>query len=1200
MESIMQNAIPTSRTFKAVQSASIQELSSLSKQELRTILPCLARSALCSPLDVSDKFRLVRKEIQRIMSGLEAVNSIVSLLSVDFQSIREDALKEQQLRKKLGAGSHQTESILTESKPNGSLLTEFESSEPSRRIRLVLSEFLRLCNTVTDAQELSQETMELFECSVYFLEISDIICIAFAELPDLFAIKDVAEAFLKVKYGPWHLCRLVGNTPDCFQQVCTSILSKSSSSDESTDDCNERMKTLKMLCKVDPSYCKSLRSEAISRCKLPGLAIELSVSSINQDCGSDIVPFLSGLLLTSDIKFREWFADYLRAAQKDNPHSSIHALRAQLLKDTWDVINRLASASQKTQDNAMEVDHTVSNCDIARGVALMRLYCALKGTVGYKISNEESDAFLQLITCHPPPTSGGVRFVVVGLCALLACTFIINNADREDKATQWIQWLCSQQSVFGKISAVNSSFGEVLLLIAIHFHSNNLEAIVDLVNTTLCMKLRPGSLTKMRILFTQQLFPEKVAAEHVLGVPVTKNLNASISGFLPVHCVHQLLQSRVFTKHRVVVKDWIYNQICSSTSPLHPSMVPLINAFVHSIISPIQVGKTGKLQKPANLDRFSEQQVMQVFRNDRNTLQLSCTTTAQLLMLLYALSYQDYLLENMATLVANPKCPKEYSAALYAAMPIKQLFLKAREKQTVYENLYPPILRIVTKNYPHLCLVEDCMFEETIKETAACHATGSSASGSGASGQVKRRKDQVYSKAAVKKALCTAEKSWPRAVLILAKLEEYSPSMLVDYAEVIVDSLIHLLDEAVPRKVQTLCCSLWLKLNTEIPRRLWLRTVNVLCCAEKGSGLHRVQPYTDEEITKDPLIILRCDQRIFRCAPLLDVLLRVLSAYMDASRAFLTHHLKSHPVPVNTAAMSSNINVQDVEREELKNALITAQESAIVQILMEVCLPMEIEKKALNSAMMCSLREIQCRICSFLHQVFIADPNMVKLVHFQGYPAELLSVTVAGVPSMHICLDFIPELINMPQLEKQLFAVQLLSYLCLQYPIPKSKSIAIHAINRLTSLSAALPAKRRTQFFQPIMPCLERICRAFPPVREEVTQLLIGLGHLTYEQLNKDSSLSLTEFHRICANKKGDNDPEDVHDNGFVEDGKDDVSDNGFLEGSKMLSQHGPVLLNQEKQLFLSVQNVFASIAQETILGKHNVFDGEDKEGRKL
>ena len=88
----------------------------------------------------------MRKEIQKIMSGLEAVNSIVSLLSVDFSTVQEDAIKEQQLRKKLG-GNSLTGSILAESLQTG-LLLEFERSEPSRRMRLVLSEILRLCSLV--------------------------------------------------------------------------------------------------------------------------------------------------------------------------------------------------------------------------------------------------------------------------------------------------------------------------------------------------------------------------------------------------------------------------------------------------------------------------------------------------------------------------------------------------------------------------------------------------------------------------------------------------------------------------------------------------------------------------------------------------------------------------------------------------------------------------------------------------------------------------------------------------------------------------------------------------------------------------------------------------------------------------------------------------------------------------------------------
>ena len=62
--------------------------------------------------------------------------------------------------------------------------------------------------------------------------------------------------------------------------------------------------------------------------------------------------------------------------------------------------------------------------DVIQGTALLRLYCALKRLAGMKLSQQESESLLHLITCHPPPTAAGVRFVVVGLCTLLVCTHI--------------------------------------------------------------------------------------------------------------------------------------------------------------------------------------------------------------------------------------------------------------------------------------------------------------------------------------------------------------------------------------------------------------------------------------------------------------------------------------------------------------------------------------------------------------------------------------------------------------------------------------------------------------------------------------------------------------------------------------------------------------------------------------------------------
>lgn len=61
----------------------------------------------------------------------------------------------------------------------------------------------------------------------------------------------------------------------------------------------------------------------------------------------------------------------------------------------------------------------------------------------------------------------------------------------------------------------------------------------------------------------------------------------------------------------------------------------------------------------------------------------------------------------------------------------------------------------------------------------------------------------------------------------------------------------------------------------------------------------------------------------------------------------------------------------------------------------------------------------------------------MKLVHLQGYPEELLPVTVYGIPSIHIALDFLPELLNQPQVERQIFGIKLSGHLIEKYTLTK-------------------------------------------------------------------------------------------------------------------------------------------------------------------
>ena len=64
------------------------------------------------------------------------------------------------------------------------------------------------------------------------------------------------------------------------------------------------------------------------------------------------------------------------------------------------------------------------------------------------------------------------------------------------------------------------------------------------------------SIFRMKQMFTNDIFPESVVAGHAVRVPVTRNLSGDMTGFLPVHCMHQLLKSRVFSKHKVTFKTY--------------------------------------------------------------------------------------------------------------------------------------------------------------------------------------------------------------------------------------------------------------------------------------------------------------------------------------------------------------------------------------------------------------------------------------------------------------------------------------------------------------------------------------------------------------------------------------------------------------------------------------------------------------------
>src|SRR5690606_8994887 len=113
---------------------------------------------------------------------------------------------------------------------------------------------------------------------------------------------------------------------------------------------------------------------------------------------------------------------------------------------------------------------------ITEACIMLRLYCALRGVASMKLLEEETAAICRLIICRPPRSYLGVRFVSIGLCLILAFPPLVTSQDNESRIVDWIKWLVREESYFGQRANQRSSFGELLLLIAIHFHSNQLAA----------------------------------------------------------------------------------------------------------------------------------------------------------------------------------------------------------------------------------------------------------------------------------------------------------------------------------------------------------------------------------------------------------------------------------------------------------------------------------------------------------------------------------------------------------------------------------------------------------------------------------------------------------------------------------------------------------------------------------------------------
>ncbi|XP_053950105.1 integrator complex subunit 2 [Anastrepha ludens] len=1062
----------TARVFAAMQNLDIAALSKYPPHEIRPVLPSLVRMSLLSPLDNTESSMESRKQILAVLIGIEVVNSIVSYLQVNYHELEQELKKELQARQK----SMYFEGQQPEFGLQTGIALGFERADVTRKVRVVLSEIFNIQWQLSDQKNFLQS--EILDDGIYLEEVVDILCIALAELPSLLNILELADALVHVQNGQRIICALVANFPDCYRDVVTHIILNC---DEESNEGKLKLSLLMALNEMNPSQALPTRSICVEILKVPSFMLKLCLKF-----PEDLIAFLTGMLLGNDQNVRTWFAIYIRSSQK-RKSDALSLVRAELLQ-------QLQKNVQKSFSPGSGEDYTV------QGVVLMRLYCALRGIAGLKFNDDEVNVLTQLVTSRPQPTQSGLRFVSLALCMLIACPSLVSTTALENKSVEWLQWLIKEDKFFGKKSDTSASLGEMLLLLAIHFHSNQITAISELVCSTLAMKIpiRPNSTNRIKQVFTQDLFTEQVVASHAVRVPVTPNLNANISGYLSVHCIHQLLKSRAFLKHKVPIKLWIYKQICSSVRPVHPVMPALIEVYVNTLIVPNPLGKVNvdHMHKP-----FSENEILYIFKSSKATtidsknlfgasqmlasgatatemdeimsIEVKCPLTAQLLILYYLVLYEDTRLSNTHNQSVAGRKIKEYSNSFLAELPMKYLLQKAEHYQNDYAGLFHPLLRLIISNYPHLSMVDDWMEEHYISTSVSPNLMV----------------NKPIDRSLVIKALERINSKPSIAIRVFKALLKLPAEDLAQYSDLIVENMSQVFQKNVPRIIQDLYKDIWLRLNSVLPTSFWKMSLNSVMNSENNAA---IRTYVNEDLL-DPLQVLRCGKHVFYSPYTLMILLRILQGSLAASKAFLNIQMQSKQI------LDKNGQLQcDSDRDELKTALIASQESAAVHILLEVLADMN--KNAVDTVSTFSLRETQGIICSFIHQAFISEPSLAKLVHFQTYPREVIPMMVMGVPSMHICIDFLHEFLSMPEMDKQIFTIDLASHLVLKYAIPKSLSVSKFCISTVQSSLSLLSTHAKCQFLSNVLPALIRFAEAFPILVDDCINILMLTGRSLHSQ----------------------------------------------------------------------------------------------------
>ncbi|GMR58541.1 hypothetical protein PMAYCL1PPCAC_28736 [Pristionchus mayeri] len=692
----------------------------------------------------------------------------------------------------------------------------------------------------------------------------------------------------------------------------------------------------------------------------------------------------------------------------------------------------------------MAMAFLTEGCRISDTESFIICLCTLYAFSSYKPTTEDAELLVSYLISSSTHFAHDCHLIVAVAVVLGIPTVNMNNAFTE----RIVKWLASLRELCASGSNARYTLSHTLLFICTCLTTKKTEPLAPFLANIIKMKasVPPRQVALLQSMTLDAGFTERELALMCTRLPVTSSLSADLADVsIPAYCINELLKENLFAKSGVEITSWMERQLRECSTPLHPLVPGLLDRL--AIMSVADSVKTIS-------NKFIEESFSgPLTSSDSFTLRIVCS----FFLLSYRLHYDTARATDRVT-----QRVLLYPESMYTTIPLRYLLGVVELLDSEYSSIRGWLTRLAAEIYPYMQPSTESVeiVRLSLKE-----------------GQRKKKVDE---------AELERQLQGSNPLVAVRRIEAAPLSDQYLLLPLIARATLLSLRPDTPRESVTATTRLWLKMESVVPRSLieisareWL----------SAGGCREIVPV--EKLYDMPPLLFRVDRKLFSSPAHLECFLRALSFFVQAGRTRLGKELTACP---------ERDDFTKAERDIISSTNDHAQSATIVHALVEIIDPKRFQ---INHPTLCPVRldELRRLACEEIHQMFITDRQLLKLVLWQMLPVHMLPSLVDSIPSLHVALDLVTEMLATPDMERRLFAVAVTAQISHKYRIVQSAKTMELVIDVLHTMIKHCPTHIHMNLMQRVVPWLEQTIEVFPQMAGDITKILMTTSAIAKSRL---------------------------------------------------------------------------------------------------